>query len=188
MGLGRSFQDARLFPEPDRGRDTRRGAGALRRESKHRRRRTPSADGRRLRAARRDARRRTDRTDGARRLPRPVRPGAVDRHPTCRRPGVPRCTPAGGDPVGRTHLGYRPTRGGSAGAGDPTAPRRDGREPRHRRTRHAVRVRRVRPVARTRTGSVIATGSPADVLAHPDVIESYLGTSGATITRSGGTE
>ena len=37
-------------------------------------------------------------------------------------------------------------------------------------------------------GLVIATGPPADVLAHPDVIESYLGTSGAAITRSGGTE
>ena len=37
-------------------------------------------------------------------------------------------------------------------------------------------------------GLVIATGTPADVLAHPDVIESYLGTSGAAITRSGGTE
>ncbi len=37
-------------------------------------------------------------------------------------------------------------------------------------------------------GQVIATGSPADVLAHPDVIESYLGTSGAAIARSGGTE
>jgi ABC-type branched-subunit amino acid transport system ATPase component/predicted MFS family arabinose efflux permease len=37
-------------------------------------------------------------------------------------------------------------------------------------------------------GLVIATGPPADVLAHPDVIESYLGTSSAAITRSGGTE
>ncbi len=37
-------------------------------------------------------------------------------------------------------------------------------------------------------GLVIATGPPADVLAHPDVIESYLGTTGAAITRSGGTE
>ena len=37
-------------------------------------------------------------------------------------------------------------------------------------------------------GQVIVTGPPADVLAHPDVIESYLGTSGAAITRSGGTE
>jgi ABC-type branched-subunit amino acid transport system ATPase component/predicted MFS family arabinose efflux permease len=37
-------------------------------------------------------------------------------------------------------------------------------------------------------GLVIATGTPADVLGHPDVIESYLGTSGAAITRSGGTE
>ncbi len=37
-------------------------------------------------------------------------------------------------------------------------------------------------------GLVIATGLPADVLAHPDVVESYLGTSGAAITRSGGTE
>ncbi len=37
-------------------------------------------------------------------------------------------------------------------------------------------------------GRVIATGPPADVLAHPDVVESYLGTSSAAITRSGGTE
>jgi branched-chain amino acid transport system ATP-binding protein len=37
-------------------------------------------------------------------------------------------------------------------------------------------------------GRVITTGPPADVLAHPDVIESYLGTSGAAIARSGGTE
>jgi branched-chain amino acid transport system ATP-binding protein len=37
-------------------------------------------------------------------------------------------------------------------------------------------------------GQVIATGPPSDVLEHPDVIESYLGTSGAAIARSGGTE
>ncbi len=37
-------------------------------------------------------------------------------------------------------------------------------------------------------GRVVTTGTPSDVLAHPDVIESYLGTSGAAIARSGGTE
>ena len=37
-------------------------------------------------------------------------------------------------------------------------------------------------------GRVVTTGPPADVLAHPDVVESYLGTSGAAIARSGGTE
>jgi ABC-type branched-subunit amino acid transport system ATPase component/ABC-type branched-subunit amino acid transport system permease subunit len=34
-------------------------------------------------------------------------------------------------------------------------------------------------------GAVIATGPPADVLAHPGVIESYLGTDATTIQRSG---
>ncbi|RLE19382.1 MAG: hypothetical protein DRJ50_12255 [Actinobacteria bacterium] len=34
-------------------------------------------------------------------------------------------------------------------------------------------------------GTIIATGLPDDVLAHPDVVESYLGTSGAAIVRSG---
>jgi ABC-type branched-subunit amino acid transport system ATPase component/MFS family permease len=37
-------------------------------------------------------------------------------------------------------------------------------------------------------GRVIASGPPVDVLEHPDVIESYLGTTGAVIARSGGTE
>jgi ABC-type branched-subunit amino acid transport system ATPase component/MFS family permease len=37
-------------------------------------------------------------------------------------------------------------------------------------------------------GRVIASGPPADVLEHPDVIESYLGTTSAVIARSGGTE
>ncbi len=37
-------------------------------------------------------------------------------------------------------------------------------------------------------GRVVTTGPPSDVLAHPDVIESYLGTSSAAIARSGGTE
>jgi branched-chain amino acid transport system ATP-binding protein len=37
-------------------------------------------------------------------------------------------------------------------------------------------------------GRVIATGLPSDVLEHPDVVESYLGTSSAAIARSGGTE
>ncbi|MEM8619825.1 MAG: MFS transporter [Actinomycetota bacterium] len=35
-------------------------------------------------------------------------------------------------------------------------------------------------------GTVVTTGPPDDVLAHPDVVESYLGTSGAAIARSGG--
>ena len=34
-------------------------------------------------------------------------------------------------------------------------------------------------------GRVIATGRPDDVLAHPQVVESYLGTSSAAIQRSG---
>ena len=34
-------------------------------------------------------------------------------------------------------------------------------------------------------GRVIATGDPADVIVHPQVVESYLGTSSAAISRSG---
>jgi branched-chain amino acid transport system ATP-binding protein len=34
-------------------------------------------------------------------------------------------------------------------------------------------------------GSVIATGSPADVLTHPDVVESYIGNNAAARQRSG---
>ncbi|MEO6125070.1 MAG: MFS transporter [Ilumatobacteraceae bacterium] len=34
-------------------------------------------------------------------------------------------------------------------------------------------------------GAVLSTGTPSDVLAHPDVIASYLGTSTAAISRSG---
>ena len=34
-------------------------------------------------------------------------------------------------------------------------------------------------------GRVIATGEPADVIVHPQVVESYLGTSSAAISRSG---
>ena len=37
-------------------------------------------------------------------------------------------------------------------------------------------------------GRVVTTGPPDEVLEHPDVVESYLGTSGAAIARSGGTE
>jgi branched-chain amino acid transport system ATP-binding protein len=36
-------------------------------------------------------------------------------------------------------------------------------------------------------GAVVTTGAPADVLAHPAVVESYLGTSAAAISRSGTT-
>ena len=35
------------------------------------------------------------------------------------------------------------------------------------------------------TGAVIATGTPDEVLSHPAVIESYLGTDEAAINRSG---
>ena len=34
-------------------------------------------------------------------------------------------------------------------------------------------------------GRVVTTGQPADVLTHPQVVESYLGTSSAAISRSG---
>ncbi len=34
-------------------------------------------------------------------------------------------------------------------------------------------------------GAVVTTGRPSDVLEHPDVVESYLGTSSAAISRSG---
>jgi ABC-type branched-subunit amino acid transport system ATPase component len=36
-------------------------------------------------------------------------------------------------------------------------------------------------------GSVVTTGAPAEVLDHPAVVASYLGTDAATINRSGAT-
>jgi branched-chain amino acid transport system ATP-binding protein len=33
-------------------------------------------------------------------------------------------------------------------------------------------------------GRVVTTGAPSDVLAHPDVVQSYLGTDAAALTRS----
>ena len=56
------------------------------------------------------------------------------------------------------------------------------------RARHPVRVRVADRLIALDQGRVVATGSPSDVLAHPDVVESYLGTSSAAIARSGGTE
>ena len=35
------------------------------------------------------------------------------------------------------------------------------------------------------TGAIIATGTPDEVLSHPAVIESYLGTDESAINRSG---
>ena len=53
------------------------------------------------------------------------------------------------------------------------------------RARHAADLEHLRPADRARPGRVIATGRPADVLLHPDVVRSYLGTDASALAALG---
>ena len=83
--------------------------------------------------------------------------------------------PADGGPARRAVQRHRPARGRGARAGAAAAARRDGREP--------VVIEHDMPLISSISDRLIAldqgesspSGSPADVLTHPDVVESYLG-------------
>ncbi len=186
-GLGRSFQDALLFPDMTVSETLEvaleRWVGTPQRA----RRGAAAADGSSTtRTARARAGRRAARADGPRAVPHQLRPRAVDRHAPHRRPRLPGRPPADRDPARRAVVGHRPARGRSAGAGAASgcatrwAPR----------SSSSSTTSRSSPTISDRLialdmGRVIATGSPADVIVHPQVVESYLGTSSAAISRSG---
>ena len=108
-GLGRSFQDALLFPELTVSETL---AISLERFVQSRSvfvaaLHLPMVFESEQQVHR--AGRRAPRVHGPRRIPQLVRPRAVDRHPPDRRPRLPGRPPAGRDPVGRAEFRHRPT-------------------------------------------------------------------------------
>ena len=137
-GLGRSFQDARLFPSMtvrdtiatafERHVSVPDPAGGVRVVAR--------GDGLRARGQRQG--RRAHRADAAPGVRRQVRRRAVDRHPPHRRPRVHARAQAVGAAARRAVVGHRPTRDRGARAGAARHPRQDRRRAHRHRARHAV--------------------------------------------------
>ena len=186
-GLGRSFQEARLFPRPH-GQETI-SVALDRRLASHEpcRGRLPHASLHRLRGRRRRPRRRDHRAARIGRVPAP--PHAASCPPA---PGGSSSSPASW-PNSRSVVLLDEPSGGVAQA-ETEALGRCCSTGRATDTGCAMVVIEHdmallsslcdRLVA-FELGRVIAEGDPADVLAHPEVVASYLGTDKATIERSG---
>ena len=126
-----------------------------------------------------------DRAAGARRLPRQVRARAVHRHPPGGRPRL-RAGPGADGPAARRAVQrHRPARGRGAGPHAAPGPRPAGRQPAGGRARPTAPGLDLRPHDRPRPRAGRGRGPPADVIEHPAVVASYLGTDEAAITRSG---
>ena len=185
-GLGRTFQEARLFPSLTVA-ETIEVA-----QERHLASRDMVAAGLRLPASLDSeadggaAGRGVDRDDGPGRVPREAGRRAVDGDPAHRRAGL-RAGPGARRPPARRTLGRRgPARDRGDGAAAWSASGSTRAAP-------ILVVEHDMPLLTAicdrmialELGQVIAEGTPAEVLEHPAVIESYLGTDEATINRSG---
>ena len=136
--------------------------------------------------ARRRAGRRAHRADGPRRLRRQVRRRAVDRQPAHRRPRVRARPRARRAPVRRAVVGHRPARDRGARPAAAAHPRGDRRQPARDRARHAAHHVDLRPACSPSTSAASSSTAPPDeVVNHPAVVASYLGTTDEVIARSG---
>ena len=185
--LGRSFQEARLYPSLTVAETHRRRARApppaatrwpprcACRPRSTPRRRPPSGS--------------TSCVDllGLGPLRRPAHRRAVDRHPPHRRAGVP-ARPGPGRGPARRAVGRRgPARDRGARPAAAPGPGRDRLLDGHHRARHGAAGLAVRRVRRPRAGrGHRRRARPAEVLAHPRVVASYLGTNEDVVHRSGG--
>ncbi len=122
---------------------------------------------------------------GLGRAPHEVHPRAVDGHEARRRSRLPARAPSVGDPARRAVERHRAE--GSRGARPrPVAhPRRDRRQPRRHRARHAAAALGRRPDDRHGPGRGDRRVATRRSVGAPEVVESYLGTTADAIERSG---
>ena len=185
-GLGRSFQDALLFPEMTVHEALAVAERALDRAPQRARRRAPAADRLRRRGTHGGPHRGAARADG----PRPA--SAPRSSASCRpAPAASSTSPARSPTDPTVILLDEPSSGIAQREVEALAPVL--RRLRDEMGSALVVIEHDIPLVSAIAdrlvaldmGRVVATGPPDEVLAHPQVVESYLGTSSAAISRSG---